>query len=428
MSQAVPANIIFPFYGTHAQAGALSKWARDTTFDGKFLKATASGTNPNTTGGASTHTHSSPSHTHALNAHTHTYTLSYVSDGPSQTSCVSGVAGTHHSHTGTSGARSGGTTNGTSVTYSAYSNSPPYTTVIFIKASAGAVIPVKAIAFWNTGTPPSNWNKSDGNNSTLNLTDKYLLGAATGANAGGTGGALTNTHAINHTHTTNTHTHSAANSGIPIDSGSNKDGGPRGSISTTHRHAVTMNASTQALNTYTGNKGTGTVEPAYKKIFAIQKATGGLKKKGVIGMWTGTLATIPTGWNLCDGTEGTPDLRSKYMKITNTSGSIGATGGSNTHTHTAEAHAHTASGTHTHTAPNQLHTDDANIPNESGCAIIQAVDNKNHTVGSISSSAPAYANGNTTANSSSNEPAYRTVAFIQFDKDVEGGAVAMNFL
>ena len=27
---------------------------------------------------------------------------------------------------------------------------------------------------------------------------------------------------------------------------------------------------------------------------------------GFIGMWSGSASTIPTGWALCDGTNGTP--------------------------------------------------------------------------------------------------------------------------
>lgn len=34
---------------------------------------------------------------------------------------------------------------------------------------------------------------------------------------------------------------------------------------------------------------------------------------GVIVMWSGTLATIPTGWSLCDGTGSTPDLRDRFI-------------------------------------------------------------------------------------------------------------------
>jgi len=34
---------------------------------------------------------------------------------------------------------------------------------------------------------------------------------------------------------------------------------------------------------------------------------------GGIIMWSGTIATIPSGWYLCDGTNSTPDLRNKFI-------------------------------------------------------------------------------------------------------------------
>lgn len=34
---------------------------------------------------------------------------------------------------------------------------------------------------------------------------------------------------------------------------------------------------------------------------------------GMIMMWSGTIATIPSGWYLCDGTNSTPDLRNKFI-------------------------------------------------------------------------------------------------------------------
>ena len=35
--------------------------------------------------------------------------------------------------------------------------------------------------------------------------------------------------------------------------------------------------------------------------------------KGMIVMWSGTIGSIPTGWKLCDGQNGTPDLRSRFV-------------------------------------------------------------------------------------------------------------------
>jgi microcystin-dependent protein len=80
---------------------------------------------------------------------------------------------------------------------------------------------------------------------------------------------------------------------------------------------------------------------------------------GVIVMWSGTIATIPSGWLLCDGTNSTPDLRNRFIiganaddggaAKTNVTGSATQTGGSKdaivvSHTHTATVtdpgHAH----------------------------------------------------------------------------------------
>jgi len=53
---------------------------------------------------------------------------------------------------------------------------------------------------------------------------------------------------------------------------------------------------------------------------------------GLIAMWGGLAANIPAGWLLCDGQNGTPDLRSRFIKGAVTD--PGATGGATTHSHT----------------------------------------------------------------------------------------------
>lgn len=35
--------------------------------------------------------------------------------------------------------------------------------------------------------------------------------------------------------------------------------------------------------------------------------------KGLICIWCGAIVDIPAGWQLCDGTNGTPDLRDKFI-------------------------------------------------------------------------------------------------------------------
>lgn len=54
---------------------------------------------------------------------------------------------------------------------------------------------------------------------------------------------------------------------------------------------------------------------------------------GLIAMWHGLLANIPAGWVLCDGQNGTPDLRDKFVKGAAAAAEPGTVGGSATHTH-----------------------------------------------------------------------------------------------
>lgn len=71
---------------------------------------------------------------------------------------------------------------------------------------------------------------------------------------------------------------------------------------------------------------------------------------GIICMWSGLLANIPSGWVLCDGANGTPNLLDKFVKsIPNASTQPGGTGGASSHTHTIPSssllHTHTFNGT-----------------------------------------------------------------------------------
>jgi microcystin-dependent protein len=76
-------------------------------------------------------------------------------------------------------------------------------------------------------------------------------------------------------------------------------------------------------------------------------SSGGGVPIGVIALWSGTIATIPSGWALCDGTNGTPNLRDRFIVGAGTSYNPGDTGGANTvalSTAQLPAHAHNYSG------------------------------------------------------------------------------------
>lgn len=55
-----------------------------------------------------------------------------------------------------------------------------------------------------------------------------------------------------------------------------------------------------------------------------------LVPSGFIGMWSGSV--IPDGWYLCDGNNGTPDLRDRFIVGSGGEYDIGSTGGEKTHT------------------------------------------------------------------------------------------------
>lgn len=55
---------------------------------------------------------------------------------------------------------------------------------------------------------------------------------------------------------------------------------------------------------------------------------------GSIIMWSGTVASIPSGFLICDGTNGTPNLLGRFVKgVATAATNPGATGGSTSHTH-----------------------------------------------------------------------------------------------
>lgn len=57
---------------------------------------------------------------------------------------------------------------------------------------------------------------------------------------------------------------------------------------------------------------------------------------GIIVMWSGSLASLPDGFLLCDGTSGTPDLRDKFILGCAAGVDPGGTGGASSHTHTVD--------------------------------------------------------------------------------------------
>lgn len=72
-----------------------------------------------------------------------------------------------------------------------------------------------------------------------------------------------------------------------------------------------------------------------------QPGQGGPIPVGGIIMWSGAIADIPTGWALCDGANGTPDLTDRFVMGAGDTYSPGDTGGAAAFTHNSQgAHDH----------------------------------------------------------------------------------------
>jgi len=87
-------------------------------------------------------------------------------------------------------------------------------------------------------------------------------------------------------------------------------------------------------------------------ILQTSTATGATIPSGLIAIWSGSTGSIPSGWVLCNGTNGTPDLRNSFIVGAGSTYAVGATGGSadaivvsHTHTVTDPGHKHNTTST-----------------------------------------------------------------------------------
>lgn len=117
---------------------------------------------------------------------------------------------------------------------------------------------------------------------------------------------------------------------------------------------------------------------------------------GLIAMWSGAINAVPAGWALCNGSNGTPDLRDRFVVGAGSTYAVGNTGGANSVTLTeAQLPSHThvitgstaSSGSHTHSISDPGHT---HLNNAVGLG------NVDPTVNWAITSSPQYRNANDT--------------------------------
>ena len=123
---------------------------------------------------------------------------------------------------------------------------------------------------------------------------------------------------------------------------------------TTLQNALVLGGSPGTAGQVVVSQGAGTA-PAWGNAFVT----------GMIMMWSGSIASIPSGWVLCNGSSGTPDLRDRFVVGAGNSYAVGATGGSANAT--LVSHSHTATTTATDSGHTHSYTSTA-VPGGSGNA------------------------------------------------------------
>ena len=138
---------------------------------------------------------------------------------------------------------------------------------------------------------------------------------------------------------------------------------------------------------------------------------------GGIIMWSGAISAIPTGWSLCDGSNGTPDLRNKFVLGATNDGSDGTYPGISVSQTGGSANATLV--THTHTAtvtdPGHTHTQTGGGTDDDGGSNVPG-GNSSGTLTNISTETTGISVSNSTEGSSAtnaNLPPFLALAYIQ---------------
>ena len=208
--------------------------------------------------------------------------------------------------------------------------------------------PSGLIALWSgpLNTVPEGWKLCDGTDGTLNISDRFVCSTENLEEPGTIGGNSSHYHNYttvpyhDHGQTSTTqcsHSHPYI---IPSDTLIDVRAGSRvvyrtlgayltESESANHSHEVN---STGLSVCYTSEE-EDVLPPYYELVFIKKETNEPVIPIGLIVMWAGTIETIPKGWVLCNGSNGTPDLREKFVRGVLHGANPGSSGGRLSHNH-----------------------------------------------------------------------------------------------
>lgn len=407
-------------------------WARETGLDTKYPKGSAAACNPGDTGGTLTHSHTTQSHIHSGD-HTHTVPNSPAASNTTARDTGAAMAPSLHTHdnnpnTVNPTASLAGNTPSTG----SPNHEPPFRDVIFISSDGTPTgVPASGITFWgDSASIPTQWYLANGASGRIDLRLEFPKGASGSGDSGASGGATTHSHTIDsHTHSTPfSHNHPDVTSSQKTQGSNASDisGANAATATATHTHTLTIGTNTAAITGNTDTAGASSNQPLFRLMAMIQNDSGGLDLQDkIVGIWRGTLASIPSSWALCDGTGGTQDLRQYFIKGASVVGDTGGSGGGATHGHVATGHTH-AVASHNHT----VSAGQGASANRTAGAV--NVSTGTHTHPSWQNAgATSFTSGNIVPivdNFSNTEPPFVEVAFIQYSTAVVSGGQPLGVL
>ena len=192
--------------------------------------------------------------------------------------------------------------------------------------------------------------------------------------------------------------------------------------------AITSNAAD--LNILSGAAAAGVTSTEFGYLDGVTSAiqtqiTSSLFPAGGIILWSGSTASIPSGWVLCDGSNSTPDLRDRFVVGAGSSYAVNATGGASSVTLATSqipAHNHSASSSSSTTINDSGHSHSISAlrPSESGNTISTSAggaavtaSTNSATTGITASTSTSTSIGNTGGGGShENRPPYYALAYI----------------
>lgn len=216
----------------------------------------------------------------------------------------------------------------------------------------GYIVPAGGEILWY-GSASSLPDKWEFDTATINA---FVKAAGTGGASNTIQGSGSHSHTVPSTSTFGDHTHSTQTGNVGSNSGTTNYYPTANANNAKHTHGHSGQSGTSgaggAHSHTTSNTNSEIVYPPYRKLYWIRATEDASLPVGGIVMWDDAIANIAEEFSICNGNNGTPDMRDKFVMGEQSPNSPGGTGGSETHTHSNPNV--DSGGAHTHSISSNL--------------------------------------------------------------------------